>query len=115
MKFRVGDSVIVITGKDRGKTGSIGRITKNKDRVLVDGLNKKVKHVKKRDGEVGERIEFFVPLHVSNVALLDAEKKVASRIGYQINAKGEKIRISKKSGKEIAVQSKTKTKTAIKA
>lgn len=117
MKFRAGDSVIVIAGKDRGKTGSISRIIKSKDQVLVEGLNKRVKHVKRRDGEAGERVEFFAPLHISNVAIVDVEKKVPSRIGYQVNSKGEKVRISKKSGKEITIESasKAKPKTAIKA
>lgn len=118
MKFKVGDSVVIIAGKDRGKSGSISRIFKTKNQVLVEGINKKIKHIKKRDGEAGERVEFFAPLHLSNIAIVDPEKKVASRIGYVTNSKGEKIRIYKKSGKEITDQASTKapkTKTVIKA
>lgn len=110
MKFRIGDSVVVIAGKDRGRSGTISRILKSKDQVFVEGINKKIKHIKKKDGEDGQRIEFFAPLHVSNVAIEDPEKKKPSRIGYLKNNKGEKIRISKKSGKEISIESSAKSK-----
>ncbi len=114
MKFKVGDSVIVISGKDRGKKGTLSRISKSKDRVVIEGINRSVKHVKGRDGNPGERVEFFATIHISNIAIIDSESKKPSRIGYSVDSAGKKIRISKKSGKEV-VSPALKGKKTIKA
>ncbi len=113
MKLRIGDSVVVLTGKDKGKSGTIVKIFEDKDLVKIDGINKKIKHVKGREGNSGERIEFFAPIHISNVAVLDPKTKKPSRIGYKVE-KGQKTRIFKKSGETVLVTKKTKSK-AIKA
>ena len=63
MKFRIGDSVIVISGADRGKTGTVTKIIASTNRLVVEGVNKCIKHVKGRDGKAGERVEFFAPIH----------------------------------------------------
>ena len=97
MKFRMGDSVIVTAGKDKGVSGKITKIFQKAGRVSVEGVNKKVRHVKGREGNPGERVEFFAPLDVSNVAIEDPKTKKPSRIGYKVEG-GEKVRVSKASG-----------------
>ncbi len=113
MKFLIGDQVVVISGKDRGKTGVLTRFSKSKDRVVVEGVNKCIRHVKGRDRSPGQRVEFFAPIHISNVAIVDPETKKSSRMGYKISKTGAKKRISKKSGKEVV--SPKKAKTVVKA
>ncbi len=113
MKFRIGDNVVVQTGKDKGKQGAIFKIFENRGLVQVEGINKKVKHVKPRGGEPGERVEFFAPIHISNIAIIDPETKKPSRIGYKLSDSGKKTRISKSSGKVLPLAKKTKT--AVKA
>jgi large subunit ribosomal protein L24 len=111
MKFKVSDNVIVLTGKDKGKTGALTRILKKEGRVVVEGLNKQVRHVKKKNGETGERVEFFAPMDISNIAIVDPKTKKASRIGYKIED-GVKTRIAKKSGTPLPVNKKTAAKVA---
>jgi len=108
MKFKVKDFVIVLTGKDRGKTGAITRILREKNQVVIEGINKKIRHAKGRDGQAGERIEFFAPIDASNCAILDANGK-PSRIGYKIDD-GKKIRIAKTTGGEIVAPKKVSAK-----
>lgn len=115
MKLRVGDSVVILTGKDKGKSGAITKIFAEKGLVSVEGINKKIKHVKGREGNPGERVEFFAPIALSNVAIVDPKTKKPSRIGYKIE-KGQKIRITKASGSVIDAPKKAaKAKTTVKA
>jgi large subunit ribosomal protein L24 len=109
MKFRINDSVIVISGADRGKTGTVTKIITTDNRIVVDGINKHIKHVKGRDGQGGERVEFFAPIHVSNVAIADPKSGKATRVGYKIEGK-TKTRIAKKSGEVILGVAKAKVK-----
>ncbi len=111
MKLRVGDMVLVRTGKDAGKSGKILKILEKQDKVVVEGLNMKTKHVKGREGNPGEKVEFSAPIHISNVGYLDPEAKVASRIGYAQNASGQKVRKLKKSGKTIQENKRGKNQT----
>lgn len=113
MKLRIGDSVIILTGKDKGKSGLIHKIMVEKNLVMVEGINKKIKHVKGRDGNAGERVEFFAPIAISNVAIADPKTKKPTRIGYKIE-KGQKIRVAKASGSTIPAPTKSKPK-AVKA
>jgi len=100
MKVRVGDNVVVLTGSDRGKTAIITKLLQKQDRVVVEGINKRIKHVKGRDGQPGERVEFFAPIHVSNVAIADPKTGKPSKIGYKKDNK-EKTRIARASGEPI--------------
>lgn len=110
MKLRVGDQVIVNTGKDKGKSGTISKIFLKDNRVLVTDINKKIKHVKGRDGQPGERLELAVPIQISNVSLLDPKTKKASRIGYGVDKAGNKTRISKASGEVVPLSHCKKAK-----
>lgn len=102
MKIRIGDNVVVNTGKDRGKTGTVAKVYGSQDRVLIEGVNMKTKHVKGRDGVPGQRAEIAVPLHISNVSVVDAKTGKGSRVGYLLDAKGNKTRITKASGQAVA-------------
>jgi large subunit ribosomal protein L24 len=113
MKLLIGDSVVILTGKDKGKTGVILKISKDKSLVKVDGINKQIKHIKGREGNPGERVEFFAPIAISNVAIIDPKTKKPSRIGFKIKD-NQKVRIAKKSGDEI-VSPKTKKPKTVKA
>ncbi len=98
MKIKKGDTVKVISGKDKNKTGKVTQILPAMQSVVVDGLNIRVRHIKPRkNNEKGQRIEFSAPLHVSKVMLLDPKSGQATRVGYKILENGEKVRVAKKS------------------
>ena len=96
MKLKTGDTVVVITGKDRNKTGKIVKVLVDKNRVVVEGLNKVTKHVRKTKTKKGEKIQFEAAIHASNVMLVDPKTKKATRIGISKEG-GKRVRIAKKS------------------
>jgi large subunit ribosomal protein L24 len=99
MKIKKGDNIIVITGKDKGKTGKVVMSFPKDNKVLVEGVNVQKKHQKARkSGTKGQVIDKAMPINVSNVAISDSGK--AARVGKKIV--GDKfVRINKKTGKEI--------------
>lgn len=103
MKIRKGDTVKVIAGKDKGRTGTIFMTLRDTDQVIIEGINIVKRHQKnKRTRSQGQIVEKSMPIHVSNVSLLEGDKVV--RAGYQIEGTGEKrkkVRISRKTGKKI--------------
>lgn len=103
-KFRLkkGDEVIVLTGKSKGKTGKIDRVDFKKNAVYVSGQNVYKKH-KKADAAGGEAgiVDKEMPLHVSNVALVDPKKKEATGVAYKVEG-GKKVRVAKVSGTVLA-------------
>ena len=97
MKIKKGDNVIVIAGKDRGKSGKVLLAFPKKDRVLVEGVGVVKKHERsRRRGQAGQIIERPTPVHVSNIAIRDEKSGKPSRVGYRME-EGKKVRISKKS------------------
>jgi|TARA_B110000503_G_scaffold127304_1_gene196861 large subunit ribosomal protein L24 len=94
-KIKVGDNVKVILGKNKGETGKIKTLFHKKGKVIIEGINTKIKHVKpaKKD-EIGKIIQFDAPLDISNVMLCD-ENGIVSRVGITTN-EGKKVRILKK-------------------
>ncbi len=104
MKLRTDDEVIVISGKDKGKTGKIIRVDRSKDRVYVEGINIVKRHQRPSPGNpnapVGV-IEREGPVHVSNVALLDPKDHKPTRIGIRRDEDGRRMRISKRSNSEL--------------
>ena len=97
LHVKKGDTVKVISGRDKGKIGEITEILKNKSQVIVKEINIKKKHVKpKKEGDIGRISQFEAPVHSSNVMLYSIEQKVASRISTQTNTDGTKVRILKK-------------------
>ncbi len=102
IRLKKGDTVIVRIGKDKGKTGTITATHPTLNKVTVEGINVVKKHVKpNKKHPQGDIIELTKPIFVSKVAIVDPSTKKASKISSKINAKGVKIRVFKKSGKEI--------------
>jgi large subunit ribosomal protein L24 len=104
MKLRTDDQVIVISGKDKGKTGKILRVDRSRDRVYVEGINIVKRHQRPNPGRpnapVGV-IEREGPVHVSNVALLDPKDNKPTRVGTRRTEEGARMRVTKRSGTEI--------------
>jgi large subunit ribosomal protein L24 len=104
MKLRTDDEVVVISGKDRGKTGKIIRVDRRRDRVYVEGINIIKRHQRPNPGRpnapVGV-IEREGPVHVSNVALLDPKDRKPTRVGTRRTEEGARMRVTKRSGTEI--------------
>ncbi len=101
MYIKKGDNVIVISGKDKGKLGSVSRALPHLDKVFVEGVNLVKRHQRARKaGQKGQIISVSLPIHVSNVSLLDPKTGKPTRIGVKMSA-GKRLRVSKKSGSEI--------------
>ena len=101
-KIRKGDQVIVLTGRDKGKRGTVTQRV-DADRVVVDGVNVVKKHVKPNPmkGTTGGVIDKTMPIHQSNVAIFNPATAKADRVGIKIQADGKKVRVFKSSGEEI--------------
>ena len=101
MNLKVGDKVVVISGKDRGSEGKIIKTLKKENKVVVEGINMVTKHVKPNaQNENGGIVKVEAPIHVSNVMIIDPKTKKKTRIAHLVDEKGNKKRISVKS-KEI--------------
>lgn len=101
MKIKKGDKVQVIAGADKGKVGVVLRVLPKTNRVVVEGVNIRKKHMRPSPKyENGGIIEFEAPIHVSNVAILDPKENVPTRVGYKF-INGKKVRYAKKSGEII--------------
>ena len=100
MKLKTGDKVVVVSGSNKGKEGKITKILDNK--VIVEGVNIVKKHLKpKNNNGTGEIVEVEAPIHASNVMLIDPKTKKPTRVKFEKDSKGKKIRISKKSNEKI--------------
>jgi large subunit ribosomal protein L24 len=102
MHVKQGDTVQIISGRDKGKVGEILRALPKTSKVIVKGVNVKTKHVKpQQEGETGQIVTFEAPIHSSNVMLYSTKQKIASRICYTFNSEGKKVRMLKKTGEII--------------
>ncbi len=99
-KLKKGDEVIVLTGKDKGKTGKIVKMIHKKNKAIVTDINKVKKNQKPDNNQPGGIIDKEMPVHISNLSFYDSESKKPVKIGYKID-NNKKIRIIKTSGKEI--------------
>jgi large subunit ribosomal protein L24 len=100
MKLRKGDTVEVITGKDKGKQGEVDQVFPKSNKIIVHGVNTASKHSKPtRANEQGGIIDTDMPIDASNVMLVHGGKTV--RVGYKVNDDGTKVRIARPSGDEI--------------
>ena len=105
MKIHKGDTVLVISGKDKGAKGKVLQAYPDRDRVLVEGVNRIKKHTPVSTTQRGARSGGIVtqeaPIHVSNVMVVDSDSK-PTRIGYRVDEEtGKRVRISKRNGKDI--------------
>ena len=101
IKLKKGDEVIVLAGKDKGKTGKITKIIPSTNKAIVSGINKVKKHQKPDNNQAGGIIEKEMPMHISNLAYYDAKLKKGIRLGILIDNKNKKLRINKSTGKPI--------------
>ena len=103
-KIKKGDEVVVLTGKDKGKRGTVLRVV-DANRVVVENINMVKKHTKANPqaGQSGGILDKEMPLHVSNVALYNAQTDKADRVGFKILEDGRKVRIFKSTGEVVDV------------
>jgi large subunit ribosomal protein L24 len=102
-KIRKGDEVVVLTGKDKGKRGTVVRALPATERVVVEGVNVVKKHQKPNPmrGVQGGIVELTMPVHVSNVAIFNASTGKADRVGFKTLEDGKKVRVFKSSGEVV--------------
>ena len=106
MKIKKGDHVVVVAGRDRGRSGLVIVAYPDRNKVLVQGVNvvkknKKVTHQGARGAKEGGITQAEAPIDVSNVQLADPESKRAARVGYRFDDDGNKVRVVRPSGKDI--------------
>jgi large subunit ribosomal protein L24 len=106
MKIKKGDQVVVVAGRDRGRTGEVITAYPDQGKVLVQGVNmvkknKKVTHQGARGAKEGGITTTEAPINVSNVQLADPDTKRPARVGYRFDDDGNKIRVARPSGKDI--------------
>lgn len=114
MKLKLNDLVMVIAGKDKGKSGKITKIDHKKNRVTVEKINMRTKHIKARQNQPGEKISLEAPLSASNVMAIDPKTSKPTRIQYKELANGKKERISSKSKTSLDNQTADAPKTTTK-
>ena len=101
-KIRKGDEVVVITGKDKGKRGTVV-LRLDAEHVVVEGVNRAKKHVKPNPmkGQAGGIVDKDMPIHISNVALFNTATKKADRVGIKVLEDGRKVRVFKSNGELV--------------
>jgi large subunit ribosomal protein L24 len=103
-KIRKGDTVIVIAGRDKGRTGEVIEMRRQDDRALVRGVNMVKRHQKQTQAQEGGIISKEGPIHLSNIALVDPKDNKPTRVGFKFVGKGEdhkRVRVARRSGVEI--------------
>jgi large subunit ribosomal protein L24 len=104
MKVKKGDTVVVIAGKDKGAKGKVIQAYPERNRVLVEGVNRIKKHTRitqtQRGAQSGGIVTQEAAIHVSNVMVVDSDGK-PTRVGYRIGEDGKKVRVSRRNGKDI--------------
>jgi large subunit ribosomal protein L24 len=95
-KLKTGDNVIVLTGKDKGKTGTISSVNPSAGKAIVDGLNIAIRHTKQSQTTQGGRVPQAMPIALSNLAVVDAKGK-ATRVGFKMDG-DKKVRYAKTTG-----------------
>ncbi len=100
-RIKKGDKVCLISGDDKGKTGTVLRVLRKEERVVVQGVNVHKKHQKPSPGKPGGIVEKELPVHVSNIMIVDAETGHPTRIGIETLEDGSRVRVSRRSGARI--------------
>ena len=101
IKLKKGDEVIVLAGKDKGKTGKITLVKPQVNKAIVVGINKVKKHQKPDNNQAGGIVEKEMPIHISNLAYYDSALKKGVRLGFKFSDKNKKIRINRENSKEV--------------
>jgi large subunit ribosomal protein L24 len=100
-KIRKGDKVVVLTGRDKGRTGEVIEVNPAAARALVRGINLVKRHQRQSPQQDGGIISKELPVHLSNIAIADPKDGKPTRIGFKIGGDGRKVRVAKRSGVEI--------------
>ena len=101
LKIKKGDKVIVITGKDKGKTGEVTKVLVQENKVIVSGINMVKRHTKPSQESAGGIISKEMPIQISNVAYIDPKTNKPTRLGIKVDKDGHKVRFAKKSGEVV--------------
>jgi large subunit ribosomal protein L24 len=101
LKIRKGDTVVVISGKEKGERGEVREVLPRENRVVVGGINVRTRHARPTQNNQQGLYTFEAPIHVSNVMLVDPNSGEPTRVGHRFTDSGEKIRVGKKTGKVI--------------
>ena len=100
-KIRKGDKVVVLTGRDKGRSGEVIEVRPSESRALVRGVNMIKRHQKQTPQREGGIISKEAPIHLSNIAVADPKSGKPTRVGFKIMNDGRKVRVAKRSGVEI--------------
>ncbi len=100
-KIKKGDRVVVLTGRDKGRTGEVLRVIPAEDRLVVQGVNVVKRHQRPSQTSAGGIVEQEATIHISTVAHLDPKTDKPTRVGYRIDDGGRKIRVARRSGEPI--------------
>ncbi|AHY47215.1 ribosomal protein L24 [Rubrobacter radiotolerans] len=101
LKIKKGDTVVVISGREKGKRGEVERVIPKKERVVVEGVNTRTRHAQPSQNNPQGMFQFDAPIHISNVMLVDPSSGEPTRVGYRFDENGRKIRVAKRSGEDI--------------
>ena len=101
LKIKRGDSVVVIAGRDKGRTGEVLRVFPDESRVIVQGVHVAKRHTRQRMGEPGGIVEKELTIHISNIAHVDPQSRKPTRVGYRRLDDGRKVRFARRSGEVI--------------
>ncbi|MBA2442677.1 MAG: 50S ribosomal protein L24 [Rubrobacter sp.] len=96
-----GDTVEVISGNERGRRGEVERVLPKESRVVVQGINTRTRHARPSQNNQQGLFTFDAPIHISNVMVVDPDSGQPTRVGYRVLESGQKVRVSKRSGKDI--------------
>jgi large subunit ribosomal protein L24 len=101
LKIKKGDNVVVISGRDKGKSGEVLRVFPAESRLVVQGVHIARRHTRQRMGDPGGIVEKELTIHVSNVAHIDPSSSKPTRVGYKFLEDGRKVRVARRSGEVI--------------
>jgi large subunit ribosomal protein L24 len=101
LRIKKGDKVVVLTGRDKGKSGEVLRVLVAEQRVIVQGVNMVKRHQRQTPGQQGGIVEKEAAIHISNVAHIDPKSSQPTRVGYKFLEDGRKVRFAKRSGEVL--------------
>lgn len=101
LKIKKGDQVMVITGRDKGRTGQVLRVFPTENRLIVQGVHMAKRHTRQSFGNPGGIVDKELTIHVSNVAHIDPESRKPTRVGYKTLEDGRKVRVARRSGEVL--------------
>jgi large subunit ribosomal protein L24 len=100
-RIRKGDKVVVVTGRDKGRSGEVIQVMRDEDRALVRGVHMAKRHQRQTAAQEGGIISKETPIHLSNLALADPKDGKPTKVGFKVLPDGKKVRVAKRSGVEI--------------